>query len=220
MNNRALSPRIDFNLSLITDRKGCGGRDLCAVVEEALEGGIRAVQLREKDLSSRDLYELAVAMRKLTVRHGARLVINDRTDIALAVNADGVHLGDAGLPIHLARQILGEKKLIGASCHDRSSAMTAQEAGADFITYGPVFYTPSKALYGQPVGIDSLEGVTRLLEIPVFALGGISSGNARAAVAAGAHGIALISAVLAAENPRAEAQMLLSLLSPGRHHEE
>jgi len=220
MKNRALSPRIDFNLYLITDRKGCGGRDLGAVVEEALKGGIRAVQLREKDLSSRDLYELARALRELTARHDARLIINDRTDIALAVNADGVHLGATALPIHLARQLLGEEKLIGASCHDRLSSMAAQEAGADFITYGPVFYTPSKALYGQPVGIGSLAEVTRLLEIPVFALGGISSENARAAVAAGAHGIALISAVLAAESPRAEAKMLLSLLAPGKPHKE
>ena len=220
MKTRAISPLIDFNIYLITDRKGSGGRDLGAVVEEALKGGIRAVQLREKDLSSRDLYELACAMRKLTARHDARLFINDRTDIALAVNADGVHLGDAGLPIHLARQLLGEKKLIGASCHDRLSAMAAQAAGADFITYGPVFHTPSKAHYGQPVGVASLEEVTRLLEIPVFALGGISSGNARSTVAAGAHGIALISAVLAAENPRAEAKTLLSLLSPGQRHKE
>jgi thiamine-phosphate pyrophosphorylase len=220
MKTRATSPRIDFNLYLITDRKGSGGRDLGAVVEEALKGGIRAVQLREKDLSSRDLYEFAIAMRKLTARHDARLFINDRTDIALAVNADGVHLGDASLPIHLARQLLGAKKLIGASCHDQLSAMAAQEDGADFITYGPVFYTPSKALYGQPVGVNSLEEVTHRLDIPVFALGGISSGNAHAALAAGAHGIALISAVLAADNPRAEAKKLLSLLAPGQRYEE
>jgi thiamine-phosphate pyrophosphorylase len=220
MTNRAVSPRIDFNLYLITDRLRSGGRELGAVVEEALKGGIRGVQLREKDLSSRDLYELATAMRKLTARYDARLLINDRADIALAVNADGVHLGEKSLPVHRARKVLGAKKLIGVSCHNQVSAMAAQQAGADFITYGPVFYTPSKALYGQPVGVDSLKEVTHRLDIPVFALGGISSGNTRAVVAAGAHGIALISAVLAAANPRAEAKTLLSLLPPDQRYEE
>jgi thiamine-phosphate pyrophosphorylase len=214
MKNRLKLPWIDFNLYLITDRKRSGERDLAVAVEEALKGGVKAVQLREKDLSSRELYELAYELRKLTARYGARLIINDRLDVALAVDADGAHLGNSSLPIHRARKVLGEKRLIGVSCHNHVSAIAAQETGADFITYGPVFYTPSKAVYGQPVGIASLEEVTGLLQIPVFALGGINSANAHEAVSAGAHGIALVSAVLAAENPREEARALLSLLPP------
>lgn len=213
-------PWIDFNLYLITDRNNTRGRELSVVVEEALKGGVKAVQLREKDLSSRDLYETAYELRKLTTRYDARLFINDRIDIALAVDADGVHLGNGSIPIHRARKILGEKRLIGVSCHNQVSAIAAQETGADFITFGPVFYTPSKAVYGDPVGVGKLAAITELLQIPVFALGGINRDNAPQTIAAGAHGISLVSAVLAAENPRAEAKALLALLPAAEPQEE
>lgn len=220
MRNRGPSLSLDFKLYLITDRRACAARDLVLVVEETLKGGVKAVQLREKDLSSRDLYELALAMRKLTARYNAGLFINDRLDIALAVDADGVQLGIHSIPIDRARKLLGEKRLIGVSCHGRESAIASQEKGADFITYGPVFHTPSKAAYGPPVGIDSLREVTSLLRIPVFALGGITSRNTRQVLDAGAHGIALISAVIGAENPAVEAKTLLALLLPGLQNEE
>ncbi|KAF0219626.1 MAG: thiamine-phosphate [Geobacteraceae bacterium] len=204
--------RIDFNLYLISDRRQARSGNLLEVVEEALKGGVKAVQLREKDVFSRDLYEMAHELRKLTSRYGAGLFINDRLDIALAVDADGIHLGGDSLPIYKARALLGENKLLGVSCHNQVSAITAQEKGADFITFGPVFYTPSKAPYGDPVGLAKLADVTKLLEIPVFALGGINRNNARQVIAAGAHGIALISAIIADEKPRQETEMLLSLL--------
>ncbi len=207
-------PWIDFNLYLITDRHQTNGRGVVKTVEEALKGGVRAVQLREKDLSSRELYELAYDLRKLTARYGARLFINDRVDIALAVDADGVHLGGQSIPIYRVRTILGEKKLIGVSCHNQVSAITAQEKGADFITFGPVYYTASKAAYGDPVGIGRLGDVANLLRIPVFALGGLNSTNTDETIKAGAHGIALISAILAADSPRMEARTLLGLLPP------
>lgn len=205
-------PWIDFNLYLITDRNNTCGRDLTQVIEEALRGGVKAIQLREKDLVSRDLYEIAYELRKLTSRYDARLFINDRIDIALAVEADGVHLGNSSIPLHRARKILGEKRLIGVSCHNQISAITAQETGADFITFGPVFYTPSKAVYGDPTGTDKLHTIANLLQIPVFALGGINRHNVPQAIAAGVHGIALVSAIMAAENPREETKALLSLL--------
>lgn len=220
MTEQGRSPRIDFNLYLITNQRACGGRDLMPVVEEALKGGVKAVQLREKDLSSRELYKLAQEMRDITSHYGARLFINDRIDIALAVDADGVHLGHGSIPIQIARKLLGEEKLIGVSCHGRESAVASQEKGADFITYGPVFHTPSKAAYGTPVGIDSLREVTPRLRIPVFALGGITVRNTRQVIDAGALGIALISAVIAAENPREEAKKLLALLPAVGHQEE
>jgi thiamine-phosphate pyrophosphorylase len=189
MNNR---PALPFNLYLITDRRGCAGHDLLAVVEESLKGGVKAVQLREKELSSRELYELSSKMRKLTVRYGAGLFINDRVDVALAVKADGIHLGDKSIPIDRARMLAGENMRIGVSCHSRESAIAAQDMGADFITYGPVFFTPSKAAYGPPVGIDSLSEVTPLLRIPVFAIGGITSRNTRQVLDAGAHGMKIL----------------------------
>ncbi|MBI5656388.1 MAG: thiamine phosphate synthase [Geobacter sp.] len=204
---------IDFDLYLITDRHQTGGRDLPTVVGEALAGGVRAVQLREKDLSSRELYELALELRKLTERHGARLIINDRIDIALAVNADGVHLGKESIPIHRARKLLGPTRLIGVSCHNQICALTAEEKGADFITFGPVFFTPSKARYGEPVGTDRLETVARQLKMPVFGLGGINLRNTPQVLNAHAHGIALISAIIAAPEPARAANDLLAAIA-------
>lgn len=204
-------PAVNFSLYLITDRKNTRGREISFVVEEALKGGVQAVQLREKGLSSRDLYTAAYELRKLTARYDAKLFINDRLDIALAVGADGIHLGNSSIPLHRARKILGAKRLIGVSCHNTVSAISAQENGADFITFGPVFYTPSKAVFGNPVGVDKLGGIIELLRIPVFALGGVNRGNAPQVIEAGAHGIALVSAVMAAECPHEETKSLLSL---------
>jgi thiamine-phosphate pyrophosphorylase len=205
---------VDFNLYLITDRHQTGNLRLVDVVEDALKGGVRGVQLREKDLSSRELYELAYEMRKLTSRYGAKLLINDRVDIALAVEADGVHLGLNSMPIHRVRRLLGNSKLIGLSCHNQINAIMAQENGADLITFGPVYYTPSKANYGKPVGVEKLEIVTHLLEIPVFALGGIKQDNILEVTAAGATGIALVSAIIASDDPQREAEGMIAMLPP------
>ncbi|HTP63955.1 MAG TPA: thiamine phosphate synthase [Geobacteraceae bacterium] len=210
-----MQPDVDFNLYLITDRKACRERTLTEVVAGALKGGVKAVQLREKDMSSRELFELARELRELTGSFGARLLINDRVDIALAVKADGVHLGEQGLPVGRVRELLGRDSLISVSCHGPASAFAAREAGADFITYGPVYHTPSKAKYGPPVGIDSLKDLAPRVGIPVFALGGINLANAREAIAAGVHGIALISAIIAAQDPETETRKLLAILSQG-----
>ncbi len=204
---------IDFKLYLITDRKQVHGANLFQVIEKALKGGVKAVQLREKDLSSQALYAAACEMRVLTSRYGARLFINDRVDIALAADADGVHLGVESIPVAAARKVLGPGKLVGVSCHDRQSALKAEQYGADFITFGPVYPTPSKARYGEPVGRLKLAETTKVLRIPVFALGGVNLSNAREVLTCGAHGIALISAVIAAEEPEVEATKLLSLLA-------
>jgi thiamine-phosphate pyrophosphorylase len=206
------SASVDFRLYLITDREQTTGRDLLAVVEEALSGGVRAVQLREKSLPARDYFELARAMRLLTARYGARLLINDRVDIALAVGADGVHLPEAGLPLSVARELLGPTKLIGVSCHSLDTARDAERRGADFITFGPVWFTPSKARYGEPVGVVPLAGAVQALSIPVFALGGVTRDRVPELLAAGTRRVALISAILAAPAPRAEAEAFTTLL--------
>ena len=206
------SPWIDFNLYLITGRAETLGRNLEFVIEEALRGGVRAVQLREKDLSTKELYETAYELRRLTSRYGAKLFINDRVDVALAVDADGIHVGGGSLPIYKVRKLLGERKLIGVSCHNQVQAITAQEMGADFITFGPVFFTPSKAEYGDPVGLELLQTVTNMLQIPVFALGGVKRENCAELVSCGVRGIALISAVMSASEPREAARELLAQL--------
>jgi thiamine-phosphate pyrophosphorylase len=211
--------KVNFPLYLITDRHQTVGRDLLLVVEEALAGGVRAVQLREKDLSPRELLELARTMRELTARYGAKLIINDRADVALAAGADGVHLGEASIPPDAACQILGTERLIGVSCHSKEGALAAEKSGADFITFGPVYPTPSKAAYGAPVGVERLAETAQLLRIPVFALGGINRENTPEAIATGAAGIAIISAIIAAGNPAEETRAFLSLLAQGKRSE-
>jgi len=203
---------VDFRLYLITDRGQTNRRDLLAVVEEALSGGVGAVQLREKALPAREYFELAHVMRALTTRYGARLLVNDRVDIAMAVGADGVHLPETGLPISVARELLGPAKLIGVSCHSQDMALVAEREGADFITFGPVYHTPSKAIFGDPVGVASLVGATQSLSIPVFALGGVNRDRVPELLAAGIHRVALVSAILAAPAPGAEAKAFTTLL--------
>lgn len=204
---------VDFRICLITDRKSARNGDIVRTVAEALEGGIRAVQLREKDLAGRELYRLAVAMRAVTARAGARLLVNDRADVALAVGADGVHLGRLSIPAADARRLMGPGALIGCSAHNPEELREAEDGGADFVTFGPVYATPSKAPYGPPVGIGALRAACQATRIPVFALGGVSPANAGEVLAAGARGIALISAVIAAEDPRAAAAELAARLA-------
>jgi len=148
--------QVDFRLYLITDRRKTRGRSLAAVVEDALQGGVRAVQFREKDLPPEELYRLAVELRRLTLLYDAKLLINGSPDIARDVNADGVHLQASAPLLENAREILGPERLIGISCHSLDSAKGAEKRGVDFITFGPVFYTPSKAAYGNPVGLERL----------------------------------------------------------------
>jgi thiamine-phosphate pyrophosphorylase len=207
---------LDFDLYVVTDRQLTGGRPLRLVVEAALRGGARAFQLREKDLSPRELYPLALEMRQLTPTHGARLLINDRIDVVLAVNADGVHLTTTSLPASVARQVLGPERLIGVSTHTLAEAQTAADEGADFLLFGPVFFTPSKAPYGEPVGLDALRAVRAAVQLPILAIGGVKQTNLDQVLAAGADGIAVISAIISAKDPMAASQDLLATLRARR----
>jgi thiamine-phosphate pyrophosphorylase len=204
---------IDFSLYLITDRNQTAGRPLMSVVRQALAGGVRAIQLREKDLPGSDLFALGAELRGITMEYGARLFINDRPDIALAVAADGVHLGAGSLPLPAARRLSGRRLLIGYSAHSMDQALRAEAEGADFVTFGPVYHTPSKAAYGEPVGVEAMGAASKALTVPLFALGGIKRDNVAEAMAAGAHGIALISAVIASADPQAAAADLLQTIT-------
>lgn len=208
----------DFSLYLITDRHQAGGRPLTEVVRASLEGGVRAVQLRGKDLPAAELYRLAKELRRLTSDFDATLIINDRPDIALAADADGVHIGVSSLPVAAARRILGGGRVIGYSAHAIDEALRAEADGADFVTFGPVYYTPSKAAYGAPCGVKKLAEAVSALKIPVIALGGISPANITEALSAGIHGIAVISAVLADANPRVAAASLLEKIEEYAQH--
>jgi len=190
---------VDFKLYLITDRK-IATKPLPEAVRLALEGGIRAVQLREKDLPIRELLALAQELRAVTREYNAKLFINDRVDVAVAVGADGVQLGTESMPVAAARKVAGSSMLIGVSTHSLDEALAAQSAGTDFITYGPIFETPSKAKYGHPVGVKSIRTIKNEVKIPIIAIGGINSGNILPVMSAGADGVAMISAIMAADD--------------------
>ena len=185
---------VDFKLYLITDRKQAK-MPLAAAVRLALEGGVRAVQLREKDLPIREMLLLAQELRTVTKEFGAMLFINDRVDVARAVNADGVHLGHQSMPVQAVRKVVGNDMLIGVSTHSVEEARAAESGGADFITVGPIFDTPSKSSLGRPVGLSILKELKCDLGIPFYALGGIKSGNIVKVIGAGAFGAAMISAM-------------------------
>ena len=205
-------PIPDFDLYLVTDRSQTLGRDLLWVLERALDGGIRAIQLREKDLGGKDLFLLAEAARQLTYRYRAALLINDRIDVALATGADGVHLGRESFPITRVRELVGAQKFIGVSTHSLEEVQEAEEQGADFIVFGPVYFTPSKANYGAPQGLIALKKIVEKNSLPVYAIGGLKSENILETKKTGIRGIALISAVLSASDPKAAAEEMIAQL--------
>lgn len=208
----------DFKLYLITDRHQTAGRPLLDVVRQSLEAGVKAVQVREKDLSGAELYRLAVDMRRLTAHFDARLIINDRPDIALAVNADGVHIGINSMPVSAVRRVLGAEKIIGYSAHAVDEAERALADGADFVTFGPVYATPSKAAFGDPCGVEKLAAARTALNRPVIGLGGISQDNVTEALSADIQGIAVISAILAAADPKLATVNLLKKIEAYAQH--
>lgn len=188
---------VDFKLYLITDRKiFVDTPHLLGGVEGGLKAGVKAIQLREKDLPTRDLLDMGNRMRELTAQYDALLFINDRVDIAMSVRADGVHLGQTSIPVHAVRNMMDDKFLIGASTHTLDEALAAEKEGADFVTFGPVYRTASKVKYGEPVGIESLKRVKERLQLPIFGIGGIRPDLVKEVLSAGAFGIAVISGIL------------------------
>jgi len=204
---------IDFKLYLVTNRAACVSGPLETVVDQACAAGVRAVQLREKDLSGGDLHGLAVKMREVTRRTEARLFINDRADIALGVGADGVHCTESGLPVGLVRRLCPDG-LVGASSHSLERAAEAGTSGAHFVLFGPIFPTPSKAKYGEPQGLEALSVVTRGVGVPVFAIGGITPENAPLCLEKGAAGVGVISSILSAKDVPAAVESFRQSLGP------
>lgn len=203
---------VDFDLYLVTDRKTTRGRELTWVLEQALEGGVRAVQLREKDLGGAALLELAREVKGLCDRYHAELFINDRVDVALASDAAGVHLAANSLPVKVARELLGPDRKIGVSTHSVEEARAASETGADFVLFGPIYPTASKLAFGDPQGPAALKAVTGTASVPIFAIGGIKRHHIPEVKAHGTSRIALISAISEAPDPRAAIRDMLAAL--------
>ncbi len=202
----------ELRLCLVTDRALTGGRDLAVVVGECLAAGLPAVQLREKDLGAAELARLGRTLRALTAQRGALLVVNDRVDVALAVGADGVQRTATSLPITDILAVADKRLRVGASVHSLEEARVAAAEGADWLIFGPVYDTPSKRAYGPPQGLAALERVTRAVALPVLAIGGISPERVADVRRAGAHGVAVISAILTAPSPAAATRRFLAAL--------
>jgi thiamine-phosphate pyrophosphorylase len=202
----------DLRLYLVTDRSLRPDGDLVAVVRDCLAAGLPAVQVREKDLAAAALAALCRSLLPLTRAAGARLVVNDRADVALAVGADGVQRTGTSLPVADLRAVAGGRLLIVASVHAEDEAVAAAEAGADWIVFGPVHDTPSKRRYGPPQGLARLERVARAVPVPVIAIGGITPARVADVMAAGARGVAVISAILAAPSPADATRRFLEAL--------
>jgi thiamine-phosphate pyrophosphorylase len=211
-------PRVSFRLYLITDRHVVKSGDLIAACQAALSAappGTVALQLREKDLPARDLYELALRLREICRRAGALLIVNDRVDVAIAANADGVHLPFDSIGVSMARKLLAPEKLIGVSSHSPPDVAGAAREGADFAVFGPIFDPLSKPAAGPAWGATGLEAACRAGSIPVFALGGITPERARELfVSAGPAGVASIGAIFAADSPAEASAAMLSAIDP------
>jgi thiamine-phosphate pyrophosphorylase len=197
---------------LVTDRRLGDPVELVGRALAGVPAGTALVQLREKDLEGRALFELAAALREVTRRAGARLLVNDRLDVALACGADGVHLPEDGLPVGEARALVPRELLVGASAHDAGAAGAKARAGADLVTIGPIWDTPSKAAYGPSLGVAAIARAAAAVDgrAALFAIGGVeTAARADEARRAGAHGVAAIRAVFAASDPAAAARSLL-----------
>lgn len=199
---------IDYSLYLVTDRYFLKDISLKKAVEESILGGATFVQLREKDISSRQFYQYAKEVKEVTDYYKIPFVINDRIDIAQAVDADGVHLGQKDLPLEIARKILGKEKIIGISTGNVEQAIEAEKNGADYIGIGTVFFTGTKKDINVPIGLDRLREIASKVAIPKVAIGGINENNTKDVITSGVDGVAVISAILGKEDIREASRVL------------
>ncbi|MGR3318125.1 MAG: thiamine phosphate synthase [Candidatus Anammoxibacter sp.] len=221
----------NLRLVLITNRKICK-QPLIDTIRLAIKGGVDTVQLREKELASNELFKIASDIKKITTALNVSLIINDRPDIMLAVDADGIHIGKRSMPIKEVRKIIGHDKLIGYSTHDIQEARDALNNGADYISYSPVFETGSKADYLKqepvrrvqpqpiPVGPEAIKKVKDIVNIPIIALGGINENNIDKVLKNGAYGVAVVSNILQSSDPFLAAKNLIMKLKNHNRMEE
>lgn len=200
----------EWQTYLVTAESRSAGWTTPEVVGAALDGGVDVVQLRDKATSARERYETGLRLRELTADAGVPLLVNDRIDLAAAIDADGVHLGQSDLPVAVAREQLGEDAVVGVSASTLEQARAAEAAGADYLGVGAVYGTDSKDVSGDRdgIGTERIAAVADAVELPVIGIGGIDASNAAPVVEAGATGVAVLSAITAAEDPEAAAAAL------------
>ncbi|MCI1945278.1 thiamine phosphate synthase [Clostridium luticellarii] len=199
---------IDYSLYLVTDRGFLKNISLSKAVEDAILGGVTLVQLREKNISTREFYKLALEIKEVTHHYNIPFIINDRLDIAQAVDADGVHLGQSDMPLTAARRILGKNKIIGISAGTVEEAVDAEKNSADYVGIGTVFFTGTKKDIDTPIGVGGVRRIYNSINIPAVAIGGISQDNFKDVLSTGVDGISVISAILGKEDIKSAARNL------------
>jgi thiamine-phosphate pyrophosphorylase len=206
-------PTLSSRLLLVTDRRQTNGRPLVPLLQRVLSAAAPAIQLRERDLSARELVTLAREVQALTASRRSQLLINDRIDVALALEGVGVHLRSNSLPVPVARQMLGAQRLLGISVHAVEEAVQAESQGVDYIVLGPIYETPSKQMFGPPLGIHTLEKACKLVRVPIIGIGGVTAARACEMRRAGAFGAAVITAILSATDVESAASELLDAVT-------
>lgn len=201
-----------LKLYLVTNRGLSLGRSLEEVVSEAVAGGVTMVQLREKDTSTGEFIRLACKLTDLLRPLGIPLIINDRVDVALATDADGVHIGQSDMPYEIARKLLGPDKIIGLSVENMNDLLRANELDVDYIGISPVYGTPTKTDTAEPFGLEGLRKAVELSVHPTVAIGGMNASTISDVIAAGADGVAVVSAICSADSPRLAANELMNII--------
>lgn len=203
---------LDLSLYLVTDRSLSLNRPLEYIVEEAVKGGVTMVQLREKTCSSKEFYELAIRLKNCLKPFNVPLIINDRLDIALACDAEGLHIGQGDIPYDIARKLLGKDKIIGLSVENIQDAIDANKLDVDYIGISPVFSTPTKTDTAQAIGLEGVREITKISKHPSVGIGGINRANAHDIIKCGVDGISVVSAIMSAYDPRSAAYELSELI--------
>lgn len=206
-------PAFDLSLYLVTDRSLALGRTIEWVVEEAVKGGVSLVQLREKDCSTKDFYDLSMRMKAILKPYHIPLIINDRLDIALACDAEGLHIGQSDMPYAVARKWLGKDKIIGLSVENIEDVMEANKLDVDYIGISPVFSTPTKTDTATALGLEGIREIMNISRHPSVGIGGISRANAHEILNAGANGISVVSAIMSADSPQESARQLKQIIN-------
>jgi thiamine-phosphate pyrophosphorylase len=207
---------VDYTLYLVTDRKLAASRSFDDIVRQAVEGGVTLVQLREKELSTRDFVRFAIGLRNLLHECRIPMIVNDRLDVALACGAAGVHLGQDDMDCGIVRAIAGRRLIIGVSVNGVDEAVRAEAQGADYLAVSPVFDTPTKTDTPAAVGLDGLRAIRKAVMLPLVAIGGVKAENAAEVVRAGADGLAVVSAIMANPEPKTAAQALKAAITEAR----
>ncbi len=208
---------IDYSLYLVTDRDLSKGRSLQDVIKAAVKGGVTIVQLREKECSTREFLEIAQDVSNFLKPLNIPLIINDRIDIALAVKADGLHIGQSDMPYELARKLMGPDAIIGLSVESVQDALDAEKLDVDYLGLSPIYSTPTKTDIYHELGLDGIRDIRKISRHPLVAIGGINKANTAEIIASGSDGIAVVSAICSADDPAVAAQDLLEQITLGKN---